>query len=353
MPHSQAEIERKIMTALPVIFGKADSVDRDTYLAREAAVIDYGIAVSAPILSDETTRYQGMLLYGALLLIVLKAIGAPEFQWADLKIALDARTGYFLLAFEFAIGVMFLSKARLDYRRHEFVREKGAYCIVAMNQFQAVGQLRRRLQNFFWLEIFDLIGAHYINYSNTLNRLLGGPGDQESLKCNCLLIDVDALRESELAPDITAYEALLEWVRVEVGLAEVAVQREAEPATPGKDAGDFDAAAHRQYDKMCASYAVHLEPWLAARNRLTDAHLDEAIDSFDASPEGSRAEQLLKMLKRIVGVRSAYRSIEIIIPIAFALAAMAYFQFGPLATHRRDVPAVQASPAGSHKPLTR
>lgn len=208
-------------------------------------------------------------------------------------------------------------------------REKNAHVLADLRHAQAVGLGRRHLQNYFWLEISDVISASHVAYLDAIDQALDKPPENQATKSNVLVDNVESLRaEPELAPEIARYEALLNWVRIENGRAVEEFRRDAETALARTPAEDDAFAIDPRPNGVRAAFAAQLEPWIMARNRLTDAHLDEALDKLGASPEVVRAEQLLATLKRMVRIRSIYFAMEVAAPMVFALGAVAYFEVG-------------------------
>ena len=329
---TKAEIEQSIRNNLPIIFGDIDSVDRDAFRQKYDALVDYAATVSAPFLGAETIRYQSMLLYVSLLFLSVSLFRIGKIKIGESLVSVDAKLLVIYALFIGAITVVFLTKAYVDYQRARFVRARNDQARLELRELMTVGLLRKHIQEYFWLEMFDAIGRSYKAYDDAARATLNKPPEFKHISMQALSLDRTALsKNSDTKAEIARQDAYLATLVAELTDDENPFRKEAEAILSSARAQPEDplmAYSARSYEEIRAAYDQTLGKWLDARNHLTDEHLDIVMENMGKGPEVHRLEAMVHVLKRMGSIRRIYAALEIVTPVAFAIFAILYVRFG-------------------------
>jgi hypothetical protein len=124
--NTKAEIEQSIRNQLPIIFGEKDSVDRDAFLQKYNALVDYAAAVSAPFLGSETIRYQSMLLYVSLLFLAVRLFRIGQIKIGESPVPVDRN-----LLVIYALLIVDVSRSGCETAKFSFCRTRAVQGIQA------------------------------------------------------------------------------------------------------------------------------------------------------------------------------------------------------------------------------
>jgi hypothetical protein len=327
--HTQAEIEQSITKHLAILFGGNDSVESQAFIQKYNALVQYVANVSAPFLGPETVRYQSMLLYFSLIFLVLNLFRVGKIKLSEILFTVDKRFLIFYGIFMGAITVIFLSKAYVDYQRARLVRSQNVEASAEVRELITIAMLRKHIQQFFWLEIFDAIGQSYKAYSDAASSAIGSDQNFEPIKMQAFTIDRAALTKiPETEAELKAQESYLKKLISQLNGDEMLFRKEVEPilveARTKQNDPRYAFDVPSPYDKIKAVYERTLGKWMEARNHLTDVHLDFVLKQGANAPENLKLEAVMQVLRRMVTIRRIYASLEVFVPIAFATATIAY-----------------------------
>jgi hypothetical protein len=327
--HTQAEIEQSITEHLAIIFGGKDSVERQAFIQKYNALVGYVANVSAPFLGPETVRYQSMLLYFSLIFLMLNLFRVGQIKLSEILFAVDKRFLIFYGIFMGAITVIFLSKAYVDYQRARLVRSQNVEASTEVRELITIALLRKHIQQYFWMEIFDAIGQSYKAYSDAASSAIGSDEKFEHKNMQAFTIDRASLTKlPETEAELKAQERYLKELISRLNDDEMLFRKEVEPIlvearTKQKDPR-YAFEVPSPYDKVTAVYERTLGKWMEARNHLTDVNLDFVLKQGGHAPENLQLEAMIQVLRRMVKIRRIYASLEVFVPIAFAIATVAY-----------------------------
>ena len=325
--HTQEQIASAVRESLPYSFGRAETVDRGLYMKKHDALVAHATAVSKAPLSSETLRYQSMLLYTTLVFVGVYLFKVKELKVADYAITVDRRMLLVYSVFMAAVTAVFLLKAYVDIQRNKFVLSKSPRAYSELQELIQVGILKRRVQEYFWFELFDVIGAAYKTYDDALSQVLNKQPTFEPLALNAINVDVAALKKvPALTSEIGALEAKFADLSANLREDERQFSEKAKEIVRRSQAWREDQdelrAFNPAYDELEAAYGQHLRGWFEARGELTSEHLGLAIKDIDNSPETLQLKAMLSVLKRAVRIRWLYAALEIVAPPAFAAGAI-------------------------------
>jgi hypothetical protein len=333
MMNTREEIEQSIRDNLPIIFGDRDAVDLATYRQKRDDLFSYGTAVSAPFLGTETIRYQSILLYSSLLYLSVNLFQLGQIKIFDTSVSVDSRlfTSYFL--FIVAIIGMFLAKASLDFRRAELPKKQYEASPSEMTELLRIGLLRKHIQEYFWLEIYDAIGRSFGTYYNAARAALDQPEDFKHTAIQALSIDrKEASKRLETRAELKAQESNLVVLLARLSEDENQFRAKAEIILTGAPERLKDPRLvfpTSPAEEVMAVYEQTLRKWLEARNHLNDEHFDIVMN--DWSKTLFQTEELIDILARMTNIRRYYALFEILLPVLFAIFAILYVGHGHVA----------------------
>ncbi|MBV4478152.1 hypothetical protein [Pseudomonas botevensis] len=320
-------IEKRLRNHFPIIFNQTNSVDPQEYHKEFKTFIDDAISTSSPFLSSEATRYQSILLYTSLVFAALFFLDIKHFKIVDLEIAVSSKMFFIYSLFIILICVAFFSKAWIDYKRWNLMREKNSYSTGKLSELINLGLLRKNIELHYWGKTFDMIGERYQVYNAALDRVMTRT-KMVPMRSSASFINIEDIEKiPELTPIIEAKDEWLHDLDSVLNEASTAFQAECEPIFIHHEEvknDPFPFGANNSYDMIRAAYEKTLEPWLIARNNLTDEWCSRSFRVDTSSQESQMFEGLLNVHKQLKYMRFMYISVEIILPIAFALSIAAY-----------------------------
>jgi hypothetical protein len=129
------------------------------------------------------------------------------------------------------IAAIFLVKTYVDRKRAYFIRGTNDHTIDELRELISVGLVRKRIQYFYWLEIFDAIGLAYLTYSTAASRALGTVSTPTHSPMQRVSIDPVALaRNPDLAAEINAQQAYLVQLKSDLAADEASFRADADAA---------------------------------------------------------------------------------------------------------------------------
>lgn len=325
---TQTEIENTIRAGLPLLFGSTDSSSDSEFRTKFDALVDYATKVSEPILKPDTIRYQSMIVYWTLIFLTLQFLEIGRYKVGDAMITVDGRFVALYTTFLFAVGIIFLVKAYIDYQRSDFVRTKNATAISDLQTLMTIGWAKRMIQEHFWDETFDRIGRTYGAYACARASLLGRPSTFQHIDMRSQRLDLAKLSSNpELSSEIRLREARLSELDWALRKDEERLQARIDLIPPRRADDDIDdPTALRQSElwaKLDEAFEGTVGRWLNARNNLVSEHLKNRIAEMGETPEVRRMTAMKTVLERTTRIRKAYVMLEVLAPVAFALAAVA------------------------------
>jgi hypothetical protein len=321
---TEAEIKQSIRNDLAILFGDSEPTDLRVFREKYNRLVEYATAVSAPFLGPETIRYQSMLLYVSVLFLSISLFKLGGIKVFDTVLSVDHKL---LVAYEVFIGmviVIFLVKAYVDYLRARFTRSRNAGVGSELAALMSAGLVKRHIQHYFWLEIFDAIGRAYKAYDDALSAVANKPSEFTHRPVQTLTLDKTGFSKNlEAIAEIEKHEAFLAGLIRELAGDENRFRDAAElilNVARSQPEDEFAVPSESGYEKIRRAYEQHLSKWLNARNALNDAFFSSRNDW----PDNQRAEAAAQIVERIATIRRVYVVLEVVAPVAFAIFAILY-----------------------------
>jgi hypothetical protein len=319
---AKEEIERSIENNTPIVFGEAISVDRAAFSKKYQELLDSAIAETEPILGPETVHYQASLLFVALLFASMNLLKLETIKIGDTLLTVNHKLLVLYSVFIVALCVLFLSKVWIDVKRARFVQIKDLPSTHAVTELVSLGLLRKRIQQYFWLELAEELDRASQLYQRAFSA---DRNDTETLKSgfsaakDFLGVDLSELRKrSESAQEISMLENGLAALKAELAAdkEQFAKEIEAERASQGK--GEL---GYRQIQKI---HEKNLKNWLDAYNDLASKNMSASkFDDIEHTVEVQQAKAILGIKKKVSAIRRFYFRLEVGVPIGFALLSIA------------------------------
>lgn len=193
----------------------------------------------------------------------------------------------------------------------------------------SLSHLRTSIQNYFWNEIFDLIGSTYKVYSDAAAKILNSDYELSHISMKGIVnADLEKMRGiPELAEEIEAHESFVTELKASLTECEVNFSKEASEILSDEPPSPYQRLRDNRYQRITVAFDQHLRPWFDARNQLTDERLRHSLDELSGSLDLRRAQAVLSMLKRIRWIRRMYVMLEIFAPVLFAACAVVFVYF--------------------------
>lgn len=330
---TQAEIGKDLRDHFPLVFGTADPIARSTFRRAYKRLVRDTREVAEPYLRRETLHYQSLVLYTTLALLVIKLFKLDKISFIHGDIVVD-RSFYVFYTILIALLVsLFLIKAWMDAYRAELLRQEKDSVLLELSNRLAIAAQRIRIQEHYWLEVFDVIGRTYETYSNATARAIGIPDSFRHVSMNVISLDRGRL-SNEFASEVDQYDKYLAAVKVRVGEDEGSFKVEAGQilAKASQSEHPQPGLAHEvpdSYSEIVKIFDAHLRPWFDARNSLATEAASVAVSQLAA---GLNADTTA--LNRLIGRehrrRFVYAAIEICAPAAWAIGAVVYVWLRPV-----------------------
>ncbi|MDO6414277.1 hypothetical protein Q4F19_07770 [Sphingomonas sp. BIUV-7] len=328
MARDKDELEARVRAQFPLVFSLKDPVDNEAYAVRRNALVDYATAVSVPPLSVETVRYQTMLLTSALVFVSFGLLDVASFKLADATIALDWKAFLLFGMFVFGVGAIFSFKAWVDYDRAGFSRTKNDTAILEVRNLIAVAQISERVEQYYREQMDRAITDAYRVYNEKIMASVDG-APLTTPDIQFITIDVTEIRKlPEMAGVIDAQEAWLAEIRADIAADLRRLVDKADEALHAdrlekEKAGAPYLAPRRARRVIKTAYEETLHPWVEMRSALSSKGLRAAFDRGDQQFIYNRLEELNDLLKKVLRIRRWTFRLEVILPLLFALGAIA------------------------------
>jgi len=326
---TQSHIEHLVRSKLPIAFGKSEFFDPDSFENNLDPLVDYATKVSEPFLRPETIRYQSILLYVSFIFVSINLFSISKVKIGDSFVYADWKLLLFYKFFIATITILFILKSSVDYERAKFTRRKNIQAFPNAVELINDSLIKRDIQNYFWLEIYDAIGHAYEPYSNAIAESINKPLDFNYIRTNSYLLDIDTLRNiPEFALDIEANEKLVAELVTElekdVGRFKERTKRilsERQAALNNHLMSPYDSSLNEIYN----AFNQCLKSWFDARSNLEHESRLAQFNHIVNSPEALGFEKIKKIINRIMIIRHFYTAIEVIFPILFAVIVLVVY----------------------------
>lgn len=329
---TEAEIKDSLLQNLGLVLGESEAVASSTFRAKYNSLVDGAIAVSAPFLSPDTVRYQTMLLSLSIVFISLALFRIGHIKIADSPVSVDGRLLVIYAVLILMVSLIFLMKASLDYQRARFVRERNVDPSSELQNLISLGLAMRRIQLYFWLEIFDAIGRSYKTYDEAYRAARNQPSDFSQTPMQVVTLDRKNLNKiPETKAELVRLDAYLASFVAELNEDEKQLRQEAMEilaSVPEEPDDPYTILRDTRVEEIRAAFEQYLFKWFNARNALTDKALDFVTDNVTHDPAVTQAKAMVEVLKRIRSIQFVYLVLEIAAPVAFAIFCILYVRFG-------------------------
>lgn len=329
---TEDEIKESIVSNLALIFGESKAVDPRTFREKYNSLVENAGAVSAPFLGPETIRYQTMLLSLSVLFISISLFRIGGIKIGDTVVSVDSKLLVIYAVLIFLVIVIFLIKARLDFQRALFVRERNANTTSELRELIGLGMLMKRIQEYFWLEISDAIGRSYKTYDEASRATLNQPSEFTHISMQVVNLDRPGLNKiAETKAELARLDAYLTSFVAEVADDEELLRQECVDilsAVPDNSDDPYLAFRDNRYERIRTAFDGSLGKWFSARNALIDKHLDVVMENLQGDEAVHQLQAMVKILKRTRTIQNVYASIEIFAPVLFAIFSILYVRFG-------------------------
>jgi hypothetical protein len=326
---TEAQIEQSIRSNLSLIFGDSEAVEYGAFRQKYNALVDYAAAVTAPFLGAETIRYQTMLLYLSLLFLSISLFKIGNVKIGDTVVSVDSKLIVVYSVLILIVIAIFLVKAYVDYQRAHFVREKNQEVITELREMMSVGLLRKHIQEYFWLEIFDAIGRSYKAYDDAWRAATGSPAEFKLMSMQALTLDRARLAKiPETRADIERLDAYLAELTAQIANDEKHFRFASDSALKAPQSSDpFEDFSLPSSIKISDAFDQHLRKWFKVRNSLTDKHMDFVFEKAGKDHERVRLNAMVEVLQKIEPIRRIYVTLEIVAPVLFSIFCILYVRF--------------------------
>ena len=310
---TEEEIKGLVRNNLPLLFGEED----DWSFPAEGAVADHSAALSAPVLSDETIRYQSMLLYVSALFLAVTAFKIREIKLGDNPILVDRSLLIIYAIFIAVVILIFCIKVSLDYQRASFIATKSDLELWKFEKSRKAQFDIQSIQSYFTQELSAAISCSYEVYQNALRKAGNEPPDHTQVPARPLSLE-NVPRNVDTRTEIARLNTYLQRPFVELAADENYFQKEVEGilGVPGRAQSEDLVKTKEKIDAACDQ---HLRKWFNARAQLAHERLDASLKS-----KQDKWEALLRLAERRRTIQSRYRNLEVVAPIIFAIGAIVY-----------------------------
>lgn len=317
----QAEIEQSIRDNLPIFFGTAEAVDQGVFLEKYNELADHAAVVSEPFLRAETVRYQSILLYVSLLFLSVSIFRVKNLRISENALSVDSKFLAIYTVFIATIALIFALKSYVDYQRSRFVRSRTDHLIHQVRDITMSGVLTKRIQQYFWQELFDVIGRTWDKtYEDALAKAQDRPPLSEQIATQSLTLD--PLRDvPELATEIALQEEHLATMVAELAQDEMCFRNTVEALLRAARARPPYEAPPPRSEHIRLAFDQCLSNWFEARNALALSLLKR---DWTTSQEERQMDAILDVVRRISNIRRIYGALEVLAPVAFAFLAILY-----------------------------
>ena len=322
-------LEQSIRREFPLLFGGDDLVPSAQFFEAYNAVADYSIRTAEPAFKPETHKLQWTLLTSSLglLALILFKIGSIRIGDASVSVNRDVLTWYggFLLA----LMLSFILRALLDFSRAELARRKDADKLTQLGCLVDAAYLKRRIQHYFWIGLFNQMGERYDAYGKIAQSqpIL----DLPHTEIPNYELDIEALKEiEEYSAQIESHDAFVKALiasldadlgRFENRLGEF--DERIRRARQNDDPYALEMLELKRFPNSRALFDQYLKPWFDVRGKLASDMLDTVLD-VRATREWRMLEAQLGLQRKARGIRRLYAFTEIALPLGLAIAALAY-----------------------------
>jgi len=324
--HSVQSVKDFIRKPLPLLFGGPTAADSTDFIAKFNGLVAYARAISEPVLTSDSIRYQSLLLKLALVLASISLLRLNSVKIFDSIVTVDPLLLVIYAGFVVIVGTVFIVKASIDYQRVTFTRELNAEASVDVRRLVEVWLLRKQVQLYFWLEIFDLIGLKYKLYADALGAARNRASDFTPIPVQAMTLNLAELRAvPELADDISELQQFLSTLNFELNGDADRFERDVKRLNANiRDEQDDQSSEWpemRLYSGVEEVFGRTLKIWFDARNELGDEVLETAIEN---RVEINRLEAVKTILDRVRNIQKLYIGLEVIAPVCMALFSVAY-----------------------------
>lgn len=328
MSKESDNLKERIRKPLPIIFGEAESIDRQEFKKKLKDLVSFAANVSGQFLSSETVRYQAILLNVTLVFVSVSLLKLNSIKLGESVLAVDEKLTTLYAVFIILIAVIFLVKAHVDFLRFSFTNLKDSDTTAEVNKLIQIGSTKKIIQEYFWLETFDAIGKTYKEYDDRLSARTNSPANFKHIPINILTLNLDELRkQSEFAVEIQAQEYALASLKTELEKDVSCFQTEADAALAARASRQSDPILWEyddSFEKIQAAYNSYLGKWFDARNELNSEHFKFTLSTMSDTPEIRLSRVILSVVKRPIYIRRINALLEIYAPVAFALGSIIY-----------------------------
>jgi hypothetical protein len=322
-------LEQSVRRQFSLLFGGDDLVPSAQFFETYNAVADYSMRTAEPAFKAETHKLQWTLLTSSLGLLALILFKVGSIKIGDVSVTVNHDVLTWYGGFLVALMLSFLLRARLDFSRAELARRKDADKISQLGRLVDAAFLKRRIQHYFWIELFNQIGERYDSYG----RISGGQLAAELTHTDIPNYDLDLEKLKDFEEYSTQIESHGAFVKAfivdldaDLGRFENRLGELDERTRRARRSGDADSLDVHALGHFSASRALfdkYLKPWFDAKSTLSSELLDVVVDKR-ATREFHMQEAQLSLLEKARKIRALYAFTEIALPVGLALAALAY-----------------------------
>jgi hypothetical protein len=214
-------------------------------------------------------RYQSSLLYVSLIFISVNLLKLGNIKISENLLTVYRRLLVVYTIFIALLMIIFLIKAYIDTQRAHFVRRRNDQSYVELQQIMTVGRQKRVIQEYFWFELFDVVGRAYKTYSDAASEAVNGIAF-EPISMNAVNLDRDLLgRVPELANEITAQDKNLATLSAELAGDESCFREQAanilNEARRLSQEDPYTQPQSNSYEQITKAYDGCLRNWFDAR----------------------------------------------------------------------------------------
>jgi hypothetical protein len=324
VPRDANGLEELIRGQFPLVFGDAELVPTEKFLLAYKDVADYVAKSAEPPFKSETHKQQATLAVAAIGLIAIILFKVGEVKIGDAKVFVDETVLVWYGVVLAVMLVVFWLRAFLDFARAKLGMERDSDKLNVLSDAVQLSFVRKNIQYYYWLKLFDGIGAHYDAYQQAQAQS-GTAAPSSHIPMQVVELDLPALKKiDELKEEIASHDEFVNSMLREIA---VDVERfgnrvlEVDDADAGK-AGK-GAQSWSRYATLDGLFNKLLAPWFDARNALSSVSLSAALDKATMR-ESKMLDAQIALLKKALRIRRLYAFTELVLPTILAIGAIAY-----------------------------
>ncbi len=303
--------------------------------------------LTAPFLSASVLRYQSMLLYASLIFAIVHLFSLPTLPETLLSLPVDGPTKILLTGFITIIAAIFLLGYRVDRQRNRLTNAVAAESTQSIKDYINFLMVKRKVEEEFWARLHNRIWSEYEATNNAVFAVYDSKPSITRDPMAVGRIDLEQTRKlwPDLSESIESKSDFVETISAELDAdvarfnakmfdleLEKAPLREELATLQPAEASDSHQPSLRHLELMQGDRALkqrardlhrrHIRSWIQAANGVTELIYEHTVRN--PGPDVlAMSKDYEQTMARVVAARTRYVALEVGLPVAFAIAALA------------------------------